>query len=385
MSKWLICFSLICNAISYPVNALKDSNKHPAFYHVIESIAKKQCPILIEIGVREKKDEKTLLLTEWAITHKHCELYLVKSAVKLEIPIEISSNIHFISQESKSFLQHFNKSIDLLYLHDCNALDEIILTYPLLANEGIVMFDGNISNENPALRFLLKEGYKIVLRGEETVLSKVGSDKSKMRFNEIYENAEWATYYYDCSNAYKGSSGFGSIPHNAKPYLHFLKKFLIKNHIKSVVDLGCGDWQLSRQIDWHRIEYLGIDVVPSLIDHHNKYFKASNIHFLEADGAHIELPKADLLICKDVLQHLPLEEIHIFLKQLSKYKYAILVNTVDLDTPLNNNREITVGDFRPLDLTAAPFYLRGEKITNYHCLWGEVKMIFLWTLDNRVK
>lgn len=339
MSKWLTYISILCLS----------SLTYPTFYHVFECISKRPTPIILEVG---RPAEGISLLHRWASNYKNCEIY--------------------------SELERFDHPIDLVYLHDCKANDEFLLSYPYLSDETLIMIEG----ENPIVTYLLDQGYKMILRGEQTILSRVGSDKSKAEFNEIYEKAKWATFYYDCSNAYRGSSGYGSIPHNAKPYLNFLKKFIIKNHIKSVVDFGCGDWQLAREIDWHRVEYLGIDVVPSLIDHHNKYFKAQNIHFLEADGVHIELPKADLLICKDVLQHLPLKDIQIFLKQLSKFKYAILVDTVDLHNPSNNNREIDLGDFRPLDLSSEPFCLPGEKIAPYKCMWGETKMIFLWT--NRI-
>ncbi len=101
-------------------------------------------------------------------------------------------------------------------------------------------------------------------------------------FSSIYERGEWGA---------KGSSGSGSDPKNAKMYLTFLQDFLSENEITSVVDLGCGDWRIGREINWDGIKYLGIDVVASVIEENNKNFSSPNIAFLKADGIDHSLPK----------------------------------------------------------------------------------------------
>ena len=67
-------------------------------------------------------------------------------------------------------------------------------------------------------------------------------------------------------NLWLFGSGTGSLAINNKPYISFLNKFIKENNIKSVIDIGCGDWQISENIDWSNIKYLGIDVVQSVID-----------------------------------------------------------------------------------------------------------------------
>ena len=44
-----------------------------------------------------------------------------------------------------------------------------------------------------------------------------------------------------------------------------------------VLDIGCGDWQFSKLMDWSEYYYTGIDCVPSLIDTNTKdYFTQLN-------------------------------------------------------------------------------------------------------------
>ena len=73
-------------------------------------------------------------------------------------------------------------------------------------------------------------------------------------FNTIYKYNLWLV-----------GSGTGSIRINNKKYITFLTKFLKKHNITNVCDIGCGDWQLSKHIDWNGIKYLGIDVVKDVI------------------------------------------------------------------------------------------------------------------------
>jgi hypothetical protein len=58
-------------------------------------------------------------------------------------------------------------------------------------------------------------------------------------------------------------SGPGSHPDSTIEYRAFLARFMEANEVGSVTDLGCGDWQFSRYIDWSRASYTGLDVVPA--------------------------------------------------------------------------------------------------------------------------
>ena len=186
-------------------------------------------------------------------------------------------------------------------------------------------------------------------------------------FTEIYETNEWDRDSNGLRVEVGGKkiSGSGSSVENARIYMEFLKDFFKKKNIKSVVDVGCGDWEFSQHIDWNGINYTGVDVVDHLIKENTKKFSAKNITFIKSDGIEYNLPKADVLICKDVLQHLTFKDILSIITQLKKFKYCILVNDVDTESLTCENVDMPRGYYRTIDLTKAPFFLKGRKVLTY--------------------
>jgi SAM-dependent methyltransferase len=135
---------------------------------------------------------------------------------------------------------------------------------------------------------------------------------------------------------------------------------LKEHHIQSVVDFGCGDWEFSKVINWDGISYTGFDVIAKLIDRNGIIYGNDHIQFYKADGLDIDLPRADLLICKDVLQHLNNEDVHKFITQIYKYKYCLITNDLG-----EENDNIVRGQTRGLDLTKPPFNVSGVKVLRY--------------------
>lgn len=172
-------------------------------------------------------------------------------------------------------------------------------------------------------------------------------------FTEIYDSAPWL------------DAGFlfsGSQIEITKQYVAFIQDFLCKNKILSVLDVGCGDWAFSRYIDWSGIEYKGIDVVKYVIDRNQILFASPSIVFIEADALEMELPEADLLLCKDVFQHLPNADIIALLKKFAKFKHCLITNN---SFSYRQNIDIQCGQSRPLDLTKSPFYVKGTKVLKF--------------------
>jgi SAM-dependent methyltransferase len=174
----------------------------------------------------------------------------------------------------------------------------------------------------------------------------------KARFEAIYENNEWGA-----------GSGEGSLPVNNQGYIAFLEAFIKEKSVKSVVDLGCGDWQFSKNIKWGNAKYQGYDIVSSVVLKNNELYSADNITFSLYSGDFFDLPRTDLLIAKDVLQHWSNETIFQFLPFLSRYKFALLTNCVN-PTGETLNTDIIDGDFRYLDLRLPPFSLSATEV--YH-------------------
>jgi SAM-dependent methyltransferase len=162
-------------------------------------------------------------------------------------------------------------------------------------------------------------------------------------FDKIYRLSIW-----------RGGSGLGSHPDVAKPYMLYLQDFLSNNAIRSVVDVGCGDWQFSQFIDWGGASYLGIDVVPSVIEANSQAFGQANREFVCANLASDthNLPSGDLLLLKDVLQHLSNKNVQQLLKLTSRFKFSLITNAYDPE-----NTDCQNGDTRPLDIRQPPFNL----------------------------
>ena len=181
-------------------------------------------------------------------------------------------------------------------------------------------------------------------------------------FSRIYKEGEWGKN----SNG-EGISGMGSIPSNAMPYLLMLQEFIIKYQIHSVVDVGCGDWELSKLIDWGTIKYSGYDAADKVIENDISRYANANRTFIACDAIHANLPKADLLICKDVLQHLPNSYIRDFITQFGKFKYCLITNDIDFGPEYDRrlNVDIPMGRGRAIDLTKPPFNVVGIPFMRY--------------------
>ncbi len=186
------------------------------------------------------------------------------------------------------------------------------------------------------------------------------SDPSTAAFTDIYEKRKWGTNGGDA-----GTSGFGSTLAATVLYRTYLEHFMAELGVHSVVDAGCGDWEFSQAIDWKGIDYKGYDIVASVIESDRAKFEKPNIHFFVANIVDADLPPADLLIVKHVLQHLPTASVQKFLGQLPKYKHVLLVDSVNRSTLSGKNTDIDAGEFRELDVTRAPFDVRGTKVLTY--------------------
>lgn len=170
-------------------------------------------------------------------------------------------------------------------------------------------------------------------------------------FTEVYKNKKWL----------KGS-GVGSKPKFNEEYIAFLGTFLKDNKIKSVIDFGCGDWQFSQFVDWGDTEYLGLDIVDSVIENNKKQFPEYSF-VSDTDIFKYITPDKDLVIIKDVFMHWTDVEIVSFLQKLIAYDIKILsIN----ESGQKKYRRLKTGGFSRLDYDKYPLK------------WFYGKLIFKW-------
>ena len=143
-------------------------------------------------------------------------------------------------------------------------------------------------------------------------------------FTKIYETKKWGEI-----NG-KGTSGNGSsIEVTGTEYNPFIKNFIKENNIKTVVDLGCGDWQSSNEIYRNLdINYYGYDAYKKIIDINQK--KYSRFNFIHQDIQKLDkIKNGDLCILKDILQHWKTNDIYNFMDKMinsKKYKFILICN-----------------------------------------------------------
>jgi SAM-dependent methyltransferase len=192
-------------------------------------------------------------------------------------------------------------------------------------------------------------------------LRRSSEEAGRTAFQAIYAKGAWGRNQFG-----EASSGLGSTLEFTRIYRVFLQDFLAKHDIRSVVDAGCGDWEFSRAIDWTGIDYLGLDVVPSVIAGNQRSFASAKVRFAVANIVRDPLPAADLLIVKDVLQHLSHADIARFLAQLPRYRHVLIVNDVHPDSLTAEPQDIQTGGYRPLDSTRLPHSMPGTKVLVWH-------------------
>lgn len=168
-------------------------------------------------------------------------------------------------------------------------------------------------------------------------------------FTDIYARKVWGD-----------GSGGGSAPEVAKPYIDFITQYLPWPVTLTVLDIGCGDLSIARRIKWGVSRYIGIDA-SSCQPEPNDMTNAVVIG--AADALYCDLPAADLVLCKEVMQHLSNEQIQLLLERTAHYPRRLFTNTCHPSLPVNT--DITTGDCRAVDLTLAPFNQPARTVFRY--------------------
>ena len=179
---------------------------------------------------------------------------------------------------------------------------------------------------------------------------------------QIYELNLWGN---NDSNFY---SGFGSHnPEIVNPYLKAVKEFLSSfDEPITLCDLGCGDFNIGKQLVPFTKKYIGIDIVANLINHNKEKFKGENLEFHCLDLAKDDLPKADCALIRQVLQHLSNAEVQQIANKLTDYKYIILTEHLPIGNFLPNKDIISGQGIRikkqsGIDLLKPPFNFKVEE------------------------
>jgi len=187
---------------------------------------------------------------------------------------------------------------------------------------------------------------------------------TKDAMEQIYEMNLWGTNNTDFY------SGEGSHhPEIVNPYVDEVRSFLSSfERPLTVCDLGCGDFNVGEKLVACAEKYIAVDIVESLINRNKTLYKADNLEFQCLDIATDDLPKADCVLLRQVLQHLSNKEIQSIVEKLYDYKYVILTEHLPEGEFIANKDIISGQGIRlkkksGVDLLKAPFNFKVKSST----------------------
>ena len=147
-------------------------------------------------------------------------------------------------------------------------------------------------------------------------------------FTEIYAGNIWGERRPPEDKDFPFYSGPGSGEAAAKPYAENIARFIEQHGIRTVVDLGCGDFRVGCRIARPTVDYIGVDIVEPLIQANQARFGSGRIQFRCLDIMADELPKGDLCLVREVLQHLSNRQIATILAKLKGFKWVIVTESL---------------------------------------------------------
>jgi SAM-dependent methyltransferase len=141
-------------------------------------------------------------------------------------------------------------------------------------------------------------------------------------FSEVYARNAWG------GQAGEFCSGAGSTTTQAEAYASMIREFARQRGVGTIVDIGCGDFRVGSLLRERGVRYIGVDVVPALIDRNNREFADDEVSFVCLDLLTEPLPPADLCVVRQVFQHLSNEEIAVALQKVARYRYCIVTEHI---------------------------------------------------------
>lgn len=108
------------------------------------------------------------------------------------------------------------------------------------------------------------------------------------------------------------------------------------------------------------VEYFGVDVVQSVMSANEDNYGSATRNLYCLDAVDDALPKADVVLCGEILFHLSFADAKDLLNNVKRSGARYLMATSDACTAFNAN--VRTGDYRPLNLQRRPFRFPRPKV-----------------------
>jgi hypothetical protein len=192
--------------------------------------------------------------------------------------------------------------------------------------------------------------------------SKVILNSNREIFTNVYQNKLWGAASPENESPFYSGPG-SSDPQIVDPYVETVKRFFDSFPAKQkAVDLGCGDFRVGSRIIDSFDSYTACDVVPELVDFNQKYWRHLPVEFSVVDLVKDEIPTGDVLILRQVLQHLSNDDISKFTKSIPRgFSYLLLTEHLPSENDFLANKDkvsgtdIRLGSGSGVVLTQPPF------------------------------
>lgn len=169
---------------------------------------------------------------------------------------------------------------------------------------------------------------RYVMRRRERTLSRLPLPDA---FDEVYKQGMWQQG--------DALSGVGSEGPMADRYVTFVRQYALRHQLRTVFDGGCGDFAVGSRLAPHFDRYLAADVSPHIIGLNSRRYAGhewANVSFSVVNLAEDSFPDADLVLIRQVLQHLTNELIEKILRNLERSHWRRALITEDVHDPLYN-------------------------------------------------
>jgi SAM-dependent methyltransferase len=156
-------------------------------------------------------------------------------------------------------------------------------------------------------------------------------------FDEIYRRRAWGGP--DDDNPY---SGPGTYDPSVPEYVAFILSFIEKNDIRTIVEIGCGDFAIGRLYASKVDRYVGVDVSSVVVENNRLRNSSDTISFIHGDACDLNIEPADLCIIRQVLQHLDNGSIKRILRKASRHRNTLITehlpSALQLSAPNRDKR-----------------------------------------------
>jgi hypothetical protein len=125
-------------------------------------------------------------------------------------------------------------------------------------------------------------------------------------------------------------------------------------NVTTLVDAPCGDFYWMQECDLAVDMYIGIDIVPELVETNSLRYGRPGRGFQVCDLVNGAIPHSDLILCRDCFVHLTSDEVRAAVRNFQRSASTYLLTTTFCDLQVNDDLD-QPGGWRPLNLEVAPF------------------------------